>query len=353
MSRMKCVLFGTGGWGRAHAQALRNCSEVELAGICGHRNIERLNAMRDEYAPGCPVGLELADLLDKVRPDILDVSCNPFFRVEPVRLATACPSVKLINLEKPLALKPSEAYEIEQLCRDRGILLTVNHQKKFLPTWRKVKNLIQAGTLGEISFIRATCQGNLLEQGTHVIDMLLFYNDYVPISWVMGQVGDLEGLAKTASAAPDSAVGVLSFENGVRGLLEIGNIGRSLPGETCKWYQFAVEVYGSLGNALVTLNRDLRVITYADGHVLSEPSSWTDHYVQALTAHLDSLASYIREPEKGHISDLDRSLLSFNAIMAVFASASRGGRIDLPTRFSDDIVTDLVARARAAGCIIP
>ncbi len=338
--KLKVLLVGTGGWAEVHARAARLARNIELTAICGHRNQERLATLADEFRPTA-TGFDLAELLDRVQPDILDVACNPRYRVDPVRLAAECPSVKLVNLEKPLALTPGEAAEITRTCRENDLLLTVNHQKKFLPAWRKLKEMIAGGVLGSVSFMRATCRGNLLEQGTHVADMLLFYNDYTPVSWLMGQVADLEGLDKPQAAAPDASIAVLCFENGVRALFESGNAGRFLPGETNKWYQFAVQVYGDAGHAEVTLNKTLTRVDYRSGRTLREPSSWDDGCVEAQARHLDSLAEYVDDPDQGHISGLDRSLQSFEVIMGTYASSCYGGRIEFPRKFEDRLLDDL------------
>lgn len=345
MSKLRVVLVGTGGWARAHALAMRQCREVELVGICGHHNRDRLAALGAEFG-GLPGDLALEPLLRRLQPDIVDIACNPHYRLAGVQAAVAA-GAKLVNLEKPLALTPGEAYAIEALCRKSGTLLTVNHQKKFLPAWAKLRALIDAGALGPVRFLRATCQGNLLEQGTHIVDMLLFFNDYRPLEWVMGQVGDLAGLDKPQASAPDAAVAAMAFTDGVRVLFECGTVGRALPGETNKWQQFGIEVYGDAGHAAVTLNRTLTVTTYADGRVVTEPSSWDRDYVNALAAHLDAVGAYVRNPAAGHISDLDRSLQSFSAVMAIYASAVHGDRVRLPCRFDDRLLEELRALRQA------
>lgn len=348
MSKLRILLVGTGGWARAHALAMRECREVELVGICGHRNRDRLTALCTEFGD-VPGDVDLAPLLRRVGPDIVDIACNPHYRLAGVQAAVAAGGVRLVNLEKPLALTPGEAYAIEALCRESGTLLTVNHQKKFLPAWAKVRSLIDEGTLGTVRFLRATCQGNLLEQGTHVADMLLFFNRYRPLAWVMGQVGDLAGLDKPQASAPDAAVAVLSFVDGTRALFECGTVGRNLPGETNKWQQFAIEVYGDAGHAAVTLNRTLAVTTYADGRTLTEPSSWDRDYLHALAGHLDAVGAYARDPAVGHVSDLDRSLQSFSAVLAIYASAVQGGRVLLPCRFEDRLLDELRALRQTRG----
>ena len=345
MSKLRSVVMGTGGWAETHLKAYAGCTEIEPVGICGHQNVERLSEL-SATCDGAEQSLDLGELLERVQPDVLDIACNPHFRLEAVRAAMV-PCIKLLNVEKPLALKPEDAYEIERLCVENDKLLVVNHQCKFLPGFAKAKEIIAGGGIGEIDFMRATCQGNLLEQGTHLIDMVMFFNDYWPAAWVMGQVDEMEGLDKPSGAAPDSAVAIVAFENGVRATMEFGSAGHEIRGETgMKWYKFAVDVYGSQGHLKASLNKPLEVTAYSDGKTVTEESSWDKHYIEALTAHLDAAARYARNSVEGHVSDLAKSMASFQVTMAIYASAIGGGKIALPQRFDDGLISRLRDRGQ-------
>ncbi|MDF2721475.1 MAG: gfo/Idh/MocA family oxidoreductase [Paenibacillus sp.] len=346
-SPYRSLLIGTGGWANAHAQAYGLCRDVRLAGICGHSSGEKLQRMIEQYGVA-HAGLDAESLMREIQPDIVDVACNPHYRLQAVAIAVRYPSVRLINLEKPIALTPGEAYEIERLCREHGKLLTVNHQKKLLPAWRAARERIDSGAIGEVEYIRASCQGNLLEQGTHLIDMAMHVNGYSPLRWLSGQVDALEGLNKPQSSSPDAAVAELCFDNGVRAYMEFGASGRTIPGATNKWMQFAVDVYGAKGHMRLRLETGLDTVIYADGEQggqhTSEPGGWGEHYMQALAGHLESLAAYIRQPELGHISDLGRSMMSFQAVMGIYASSLEGGIVRFPLRFPDDLQQRLAQR---------
>jgi len=339
MTRLRAVLVGTGGWARTHEAAYRRCREVELVGICGHRNVDALRSLAQEHGV-TETALELGELVARTQPDIVDVACNPHYRLEAVQ-AALLPCVRLINLEKPMALTPADAYEIERLCREHGKLLLVNHQKKFLPAWREAKEAIASGSIGDLLFLRATCQGNLLEQGTHLVDMVLHFAGYRPVAWVMGQIDDLEGLGKESASAPDAAAATLAFADGLRAYLTFGAAGHAVPGETNKWQHFAVEAYGTRGHVRVALNRGLEVTLYGQGTATSSERGWDLYHVQAEAEHLDAAARYARNPEIGHLSDLPRSLVSFQVIMAIQASACERGRISLPRRFDDRLMAQL------------
>ena len=226
---MRSVLVGTGGWAEAHIRAYQRCHKTRLVGLCGHSNAQRTRDLATAYGIGA-WSLSLDDLLHDLKPEMLDIACNPHYRLEGVRVAAAHPAVRLINIEKPMALAPSEAYEIADICRAQDKRLTVNHQKKYLPGWRKAKEILDAGAIGQVRFMRASCQGNLLEQGTHLVDMTLFFRGYRPVSWVMAQIDDLEGLDKAGASAPDAALAMLCFDDDVRALMTFGTLGHELAG---------------------------------------------------------------------------------------------------------------------------
>jgi predicted dehydrogenase len=337
--KVRALLVGTGGWAEKHLMAYQRCPNVEVAGIVGHSNRARVDKLGDAYGIQ-PRFMDVAQAIETVHPDVVDVAGSPRFRL-PVVQACIGKGVKLVNLEKPMALGPDEAYAIEALCRQHGLRLTINHQKKFNQPWAKACGLVRSGRLGAIRFFRATCKGNMLEQGTHIVDMILHFNGYAPIASVMAQVADLQGFDKPKAAAPDSAAACVLFSNGVRAELALGNNGWDIRNETNKWFHFAVEAYGTAGHLIVTLNQTLTVTTYADGKTVEEPSSWDQTFLQGLADHLSAAGRYAADPATGHISNLDNSMKSFEAVMAIYASAAGEGRVDFPRRFSDTMIETL------------
>jgi len=338
---MRTILIGTGYWAEQHLRAYALGKKHDVVGIVGHSNESRLNELADTY--NIPDRfMDVGQALAATKPDTVDIASAAAYRVEGIRCCAGT-SVKLVNMEKPMALLPSDAYEIERLCTENNLLLTVNHQKKFNAPWARAQAIIAGGELGKITSFRATCKGNMLEQGTHVVDMLLFFQGYTGVRWVMGQVADLEGLGKEKTPAPDSAVGVIEFDNGVQATLTLGNVGWPVPNETEKWFHVAIEAYGTGGHLSISLNQALSVSI--DGSKTTvEDSSWEDTYLQGIADHLDAAARYAADPGQGHVSCLENSMLSFQVIMAIYASACGAGRVEFPCRFEDDVVTNLRKR---------
>ncbi len=85
----------------------------------------------------------------------------------------------------------------------------------------------------------------------------------------------------------------------------------------------------------------METVIYDGGVREVEESSWDKYFIRAEVEHLAEASRYARDPERGHISDLRKSMASFDAIMAIYASASGEGRVALPHRFDDDLLTRL------------
>ncbi|UVI27752.1 Gfo/Idh/MocA family protein [Paenibacillus spongiae] len=347
--KLKAVLVGTKGWAEAHAKAYQVCESIELAGICGHSNVERLNHLADQYRIKHR-SLDLAQLLLDTSPDVVDIVSSADARLELVKAAVQSPGVKLINIEKPLALTPSEAYEIADICHAHGKLVLVNHQHKYLPAWSKARRWLQDGAIGSIEYIRASTKVNIMEQGSHLIDMVMFFNDFSPVRWVMGQTGAYEGKDSSSIIAPDESMASVLFDNGVRASFECGAFARSIQGETNPFYHIGIDVYGSDGHLKIDLNQKLELRNYITQQHLVEKSSWEESYMDALIAYMESIHGYVSNPGAGHICDLEHSMLSYQVMMAIYHTAKYGGKAILPHRFEDSIVERYIDEAsRSAG----
>ncbi|MCQ6560224.1 Gfo/Idh/MocA family protein [Paenibacillus mendelii] len=342
--KLKAVLVGTKGWADAHAKAYQECDRIELVGICGHSNVDRLNQLADQYMIPHR-SLNLAQLLQDTSPDVVDIVSSADARLELVKVAVQFPSVKLINIEKPLALTPSEAYEIAEICKANQKLVLVNHQHKYLPAWSTARKWLQDGAIGEIEFIRASTKVNIMEQGSHLIDMVMFFNDFNPVSWVMGQTGAYEGKDSSSIIAPDESMATVLFDNGVRAIFECGAFARSIPGETNPFYHIGIDVYGSEGHLKIDLNQKLELRNYTTHQHVVQKSSWEDSYMGALVTYMDSIEGYVSDPEAGHICDLEHSMLSYQVMMAIYHTSKYGGKVALPHQFEDSIVERYIDQA--------
>ena len=91
-----------------------------------------------------------------------------------ITVACAKHGIRAIYCEKPIATRLPDAEQMLEACDEAGALLVLNHQRRFNLNHRRLRELIAADGLGELT--SASLQwgsGRLGNVGTHMIDALL------------------------------------------------------------------------------------------------------------------------------------------------------------------------------------
>ncbi len=143
-------IIGTGVGIRTHLPAFRALRNVEVVALAGS-NEERGKAFALEH--GIARSMDFRTLCSLPEIDLVCVaSPNPYHRVE---AAAALDAGKHVLCEKPLAMSVRETRELIQLSLARpGQLALVNHQLRFNPYLRRVKELIAGGAIGRPYYLR-------------------------------------------------------------------------------------------------------------------------------------------------------------------------------------------------------
>jgi predicted dehydrogenase len=81
----------------------------------------------------------------------------------------------LIFCEKPLAPTVSQAESIVRACEISGVLLAVNHTRRWAPDVRELGRQIAAGEHGEVRSANARYNKGVLNNGSHLVDLLSFW----------------------------------------------------------------------------------------------------------------------------------------------------------------------------------
>ncbi len=246
MNKLKAALVGCGGRGLGHAQGYTDVERVELVAAADDNP---QNRERFESRFGRPTYASAEELLEKEKPDIVSLVTKEHFR-HPLVMMAVDAGVKAIMAEKPMARTLAQAYEMVEACERNNVLLTFSHQMRFSPEFVAQREAVLAGEVGTPLFLRATSNLPLMDQGTHVVDMLLWMTNGAKAEWVMGQVDNVEAWReKAVHPAPPWTVGYVNFEGGLRGVFETGTenvpppVDSDLPGSLRK----RVEVTGTDG----------------------------------------------------------------------------------------------------------
>lgn len=321
--RYRAVLVGCGARGQSHALGLlANRDRFELVALCD-RDAARLGALAHTLGI-TRVYSDAEAMLAAERPDLLCFATPPAVRVELVELGVRH-GVRAIALEKPLALSLADARRIVALCAG-GIQAVVCHQLKHAGHWRRIKQIVEEGGIGEIRSFHATARPSMLRVGTHLVDAMLWLGGGMQATSVHGQAqGRLAYLED--HPCPDHAAGVVEFASGVRGFLEIGSLAPRHLDEGDFWGDVAVTVRGARGHARVVLGGGWEAVTrWSGGRVETGPADVSPGEPE----HMRLLADWLDDPRRGHPSNLETSYHGFEILMGLALSSLERRRVDLP-----------------------
>ncbi len=318
------AIYGAGKRGKVHAETFRKDGRFQVVAICG-RNRERLEAAA-QLAGSPEKYLDAARMLRETKPDIFCFCTPPVVRLPMVRLGVEH-GCRLIAYEKPMATSYKEATEIMELCRKAGVKSVVSHQIKYGSHFQKVKELISSGALGRVHTVYGTTLGWLLQMGTHVVDYCRYFNNEAEAEWVLGQVQGREKLADS-HPSPDYALGVIQFANGVRGIVEIGDLAPDVPEVEYFWHKVRIGAQGTQGFAEALIGGGWRAVTRDSGGPISGPGCWNAQLDQP--PYIRDIAAWLDDPERLHPCDGESAYKGFEIVMAICRSAIERRPIRLP-----------------------
>lgn len=226
MNTYRVGFIGCGGIAGAHAdgyRALRNANVEFVAGADIAPNGPGAQRLATEY--GVRLYADYREMLAKEQLDVVSVCTWPRTHCEST-IAAAEHGAKGILCEKPMAISLSEADRMIAACELSGTTLAIGHAHRFSPQAVKARELVRRGEIGALTLIWGHCSLDLLNNGTHVVDLINFLNGDAEPLWVMGQIDrkhKLEGRGNHPDMVmEDMAVGRVGYANGVVGLIELG-----------------------------------------------------------------------------------------------------------------------------------
>ena len=143
-------LIGTGFARSAQAPAFKVCEGAELVAVCSGRYE---NALKTAGEYSIPHPCETAEQLLAIPEVALVVVSAPPLHHHRLTLA-AIEAGKHVICEKPMAMSTAQAREMyEKAIAHPGQLAIIDHELRFNPTWRRMKELVDAGYLGDLHHI--------------------------------------------------------------------------------------------------------------------------------------------------------------------------------------------------------
>jgi predicted dehydrogenase len=149
MKPLRVAVAGAGYFCQFQLDGWTRIPGVELVGIC-NRDRAKAEALAVRFGVARVFG-ELAPMLEQTRPDLVDIVTPPLTHREYVGeaarrgLATIC--------QKPFGRTHAEAQALVEAAQHAGIMLAVHENFRFMPHFREMKRLLDAGRLGALHSI--------------------------------------------------------------------------------------------------------------------------------------------------------------------------------------------------------
>ncbi|MBX3015255.1 MAG: Gfo/Idh/MocA family oxidoreductase [Caldilineaceae bacterium] len=325
---------GATGFGMSHAHAIGYKTSPDCV-ITALADISEENAKAFQEAHGGErIYTDYHEMLAKEELDIVSISTWPHLHAQMV-VDAAEAGVKAIHCEKPMATTYGDCKRMVAVAEKNGVQLTFNHQRRFGQPYRRARQLLREGTIGDLVRVEGTCP-NLYDWGTHWFDMMFFYLEETPVAWVIGQIDTRNHSTAFGVQLEGQGLSQFKFQNNVFGLLMTGVSGPGLTNRLIGTHG-TIELGASQEEPLRIWGKghsDWQVIDVGEGlHGKGQGD------LVALGVH-DLVAALKNgwEPELA----AQRALRATELIFATYESSRRRARVDLPLDIDDSPLHALV-----------
>jgi len=232
MDAIRVGVIGSGGIFRnLHTPYYETTDRAEIVAICDLVE-ERATAIAEPF--GADVCTDCRDVLTRDDVDAVVVSTQPGPRC--AIAVAAAEAGKHIFAEKPMCCDVAEGSRMIAAADAAGVALNVAYMQPFNPVYRKLKEMLTDGTLGQVHlaygqevgwfrpehpwlFVQAESGGMLVEQAIHTLDIWLWL--YGPIASVYGRTSHVPlggTYPEPALAVENNAVFIAEFASGATGM---------------------------------------------------------------------------------------------------------------------------------------
>jgi predicted dehydrogenase len=337
MAQYKAGIIGLGYIGAADqvsgdvlGQQVADLDGTHLGALDGHPQVEvvagssRDEGRRERFAArtGARTYADWRELIEREELDIVSVATYATSHMEPT-VACAERGVRAIYCEKPAAQTVPDAERMLAACAEADSLLVFNHQRRFTSTFRRLRDRIKTGSLGELTSVNTQWgNGRLGNVGSHVFDAvyMLTGRRVEAVSATLDLAGKPD--ARGSEFADPGGWGTMRLEGGLMVTVDAADYG------TTPW---DLRINGREGRALAG-TADIE-IEYWDGRTErwaneEQQGSGMDVAVREIVAWLDEGTAFDYNPAE--------PVHALEAIAAFHAShAKNSAWVDLPLTGDD------------------
>ncbi len=216
----RVAVIGVGSMGRNHARVYHEMPDVTLVGVAD-QDAAAVAQIGDRF--GCHTYTSPVEMLEREKPDAVSVAVPTHGHPEVVADALAAGCHVLV--EKPIAATLDEADRMIRAAAEAGRVLMVGHIERFNPAVIELRSRIAEGQLGRLFQCHARRLGPfpprirdvgvVIDLGTHDLDLMRHLTGAEAVRVYA------ETKREIHTSNEDLVCGLLRFDNGVLGVLEI------------------------------------------------------------------------------------------------------------------------------------
>jgi len=315
MSKFRVAFIGCGGISRAHMNGYKPCERTAvIAGV--DSNEDHLKKWGSDFGIAA-LYTDPDEMLEKEKPDIVSICTYVNSHCE-LTIKCAQSGVKGIICEKPMALNMEETYRMIEECDKNGVKLAIGHQRRHAAQHQFTKHLIDGGEIGKLMALWGSSPSDLMDWGTHVVDMMIWYAG--DVEWVMGQV-DTTPIKRHPRGYLNvtPVMGYLKFKSGAAGVIETDMQGRGV------FQQPRIHIRGEKGEVEVMMDGGLRYCSW-------DKLNWTTPnlvFRDAFNLEVEDMCNCV-EQNKVPLDSGKQAAKAHEVLMAISESARIRGKVLLP-----------------------
>jgi predicted dehydrogenase len=340
MKQVSIGIIGTGWCGGIRAETCASSPSVSALHLAEIKP-ERLREVAGKTKPATATA-DYGVLLQNNNIDAIIISATPETTHFPMAKESLLAG-KHVFLEKPMALELSEADELINLARTKGLLLTIGYSQRFNPKFAYVKRSITDGVIGQpvTALVSRNITRNLgnkiggriklspaAMEATHDIDFVLWC--FAPRKPVRVYAQEVRKIMQPTHDVPDCVWIIVTLDDGC--VFTIG-AGWVLPPAYPNFSSTWIEMIGTEGAIMVDdTHRDVSVNTMKRGiefPISTMPGEKVDHVyagpMEAETLHFLQCVANGQQP----LVTPEHARMVMQVYQAADKSAEEGRPVDL------------------------
>lgn len=324
---VKVASVGIGWWSGMLADAVAKTDALEIVS-CFTRNSEKRKGFAEKY--GCRQAGSYKEILSD--PEVEGVLLTTPHTTHRENIEDAAQAGKHVFVEKPLAHTVKDAKAAAAACEKSGVVLSVGHSRRHQTATRRIKTLIDDGTLGTVITAEANLSygmalilddtkwrsnrtdspgGPLTSLGIHHLDTL---------AYLLGPIQRISAFSKKLISPvdiDDTVTAIAEFESGA-----LGYVGSNFATPRI----FYLNVYGTEANVFSEAE-GARLFLQKKGSEERDPLELGET-VDILVEEMDEFGRCVRDGDQPEVGGAE-GIQAIAAVEAIVNSSNEGRIINL------------------------